>query len=58
MVNIGFHNLRWIVHNFLNAPKLPDVERVIYDYLEEYPEDVERLHALILKAYSVVDSMM
>ena len=58
MVNIGSGNLRWIVHNLINAPKPPDVERVIYDYLDEYPEDVERLHALILKAYSVVESMM
>ena len=58
MVNIGSGNLRWIVHNLLNAPKPPEVERVISDYLEEYPEDVEHIHTLILKAYSVVESRL
>jgi acid stress-induced BolA-like protein IbaG/YrbA len=58
MVNIGSGNLRWIVHNLINSAKPLQVERVIYDYLDEYPEDVERLHALILKAYSVVESRL
>ena len=58
MVNIGSGNLRWIVHNLINAPKPPEVERVISDYLDEYPEDVERIHSLILKAYSVVESRL
>ena len=58
MVNIGSGNLRWIVHNLLNAPKPPEVERIISDYLDAYPEDVERIHSLILKAYSVVESRL
>jgi hypothetical protein len=54
MVDIRYR----IVHNLINSAKPPEVERVISDYLDEYPEDVERIHSLILKAYSVVESRM
>lgn len=54
MVDIRYR----IVHNLINSAKPPEVERVISDYLDAYPEDVERLHTLILKAYSVVESRM
>ena len=50
MVNIHYR----VVHNLINSSSLPQVERVVSDYLEEYPEDLERLHSLILKAHSVV----
>lgn len=58
MVDIRYPNLRWIVHNLINAPKPPEVERIISDYLDAYPEDVERIHTLILKAYTVVKARM
>lgn len=54
MVDIRYR----IVHNLINSAKSPEVERVISDYLDAYPEDVERLHTLILKAYSVVESRL
>lgn len=54
MVDIRYR----IVHNLINSANPPEVERVISDYLDEYPEDVERIHTLILKAYSVVESRM
>lgn len=54
MVNVHYR----IVHNLINSANSPEVERVISDYLDEYPEDVERIHTLILKAYSVVESRM
>ena len=47
-----------IVHNLINSANPPEVDRIISDYLDEYPEDVERIHSLILKAYSVVESRM
>lgn len=49
MVNIHYR----IVHNLISGSNL-QVEHVISDYLDEYPEDLERLHSLILKAHSVV----
>lgn len=54
MVDIRYR----IMHNLINSANSPEVERVISDYLDEYPEDVERIHTLILKAYSVVESRM
>lgn len=50
MVNIHYR----IVHNLISGPKPLQVEHVISDYLDEYPEDRERLHEIIEKAYSVV----
>lgn len=54
MVNLHYR----IIHNLISGPKPPEVEHVITDYLDEYPEDLERIHTLILKAYSVVESRM
>ena len=50
MVNLHYR----IVHNLISGPKPPEVEHVISDYLDEYPEDVERLREIIEKAHSVV----
>lgn len=50
MVNLHYR----IVHNLISGPKPPEVEHVISDYLDEYPEDLERLHTLILKAGAVI----
>ena len=50
MVNLHYR----IIHNLISGPKPPEVEHVITDYLDEYPEDLERLHSLILKAHSVI----
>lgn len=56
MVDLRYRNLRWIVHNLITCKSHPNIECIISDYLDEYPEDVERLHTIILKAYSVVES--
>ena len=50
MVNLHYR----IIHNLISGPKPPEVEHVISDYLDEYPEDLERLHSLILKAEAVI----
>jgi hypothetical protein len=50
MVNLHYR----IIHNLITGPKPPEVEHVITDYLDEYPEDLERLHTLILKAEAVI----
>ena len=50
MVNLHYR----IIHNLISGPKPPEVEYVISDYLDEYPEDLERLHTLILKAEAVI----
>ena len=50
MVNLHYR----IVHNLISGPTPAQVEHMITDYLDEYPEDLERLHTLILKAHSVV----
>ena len=50
MVNLHYR----IVHNLITGPTPAQVEHMITDYLDEYPEDLERLHSLILKAHSVV----
>ena len=42
-----------IVHNLINGSNL-QVEHVISDYLDEYPEDLERLREILEKAHSVV----
>ena len=49
MVNLHYR----IVHNLISGSNL-QVEHVISDYLNEYPEDLERLHTLILKADAVI----
>jgi hypothetical protein len=49
MVNLHYR----IVHNLISGPNL-QVEHVISDYLDEYPEDLERLREIIDKAHSVV----
>lgn len=43
-----------IVHNLINSANLPEVERVISEYLDEYPVDLERLRDILEKAHSVV----
>ena len=50
MVNLHYR----IIHNLISGPKPPEVEHVITDYLDEYPEDLERLHSLIPKAEAVI----
>jgi len=50
MVNLHYR----IIHNLISGPKPLEVERVISDYLDEYPEDLERLRAILEKAHSVV----
>lgn len=50
MVNIHYR----IVHNLINGPKPLQVERIISDYLDEYPGDLGRLHEILEKAHSVV----
>ena len=50
MVNLHYR----IIHNLITGPKPPEVEHVISDYLDEYPEDLERIHTLILKAEAVI----
>ena len=50
MVNLHYR----IIHNLINGPTPLQVEHVISDYLDEYPEDLERLHEIIEKAHSVV----
>ena len=50
MVNLHYR----IIHNLISGPKPPEVEHVITDYLDEYPEDLEGLHTLILKAEAVI----
>lgn len=50
MVNLHYR----IIHNLISGPKPPEVEHVITDYLDEYPEDLERLRAILEKAHSVV----
>ena len=49
MVNLHYR----IIHNLINGSNL-HVGYVISNYLDEYPEDLERLHSLILKAHNVV----
>ena len=49
MVNLHYR----ILHNLISGSNL-QVEHVISDYLEEYPEDLERLHEILEKAHSVV----
>jgi hypothetical protein len=41
------------VHNLISGSSL-HVEHVISDYLDEYPEDLERLRGILEKAHSVV----
>ena len=50
MVNLHYR----IIHNLISGPKPPEVEHMITDYLDEYPEDCERLREIIAKAHSVV----
>ncbi len=50
MVNIHYR----VVHNLITCQTHPNIERIISDYLEEYPEDLERLHEILEKAHSVV----
>ena len=50
MVNLHYR----IIHNLISGPTPPQVEHVISDYLDEYPEDLERLHEILEKAHSVV----
>ena len=50
MVNLHYR----IIHNLISGPKPPEVEHVISDYLDEYPEDLERLRDIIEKAHSVI----
>lgn len=54
MVDLRYRNLRWIVHNLITCQSHPQIERIISDYLDEYPEDLERLREIIEKAHSVV----
>ena len=54
MVDLRYRNLRWIVHNLITCKSHPNIECIISDYLEEYPEDLERLREVIEKAHSVV----
>lgn len=49
MVNLHYR----IVHNLISGSNL-QVEHVISDYLDEYPEDLERLHEILEKAHNVV----
>jgi len=50
MVNLHYR----IVHNLISGPTPAQVEHVISDYLDEYPEDLERLRDIIEKAHSVI----
>ena len=50
MVNLHYR----IVHNLITGPTPAQVEHVISDYLDEYPEDLERLRDIIEKAHSVI----
>jgi len=50
MVNLHYR----IVHNLISGPKPSQVECIISDYLDEYPEDLERLREILEKAHSVV----
>ncbi len=54
MVDLRYRNLRWIVHNLITCKSHSKIECIISDYLEEYPEDLERLREVIEKAHSVV----
>jgi len=49
MVNLHYR----IVHNLISGSNL-QIEHVISDYLDEYPEDLERLRVILEKAHSVV----
>lgn len=50
MVDIRYR----IVHNLITCKSHTNIERIISDYLDEYPEDLERLREIIEKAHSVV----
>ena len=54
MVDLRYRNLRWIVHNLITCKSHTNIECIISDYLDEYPEDVERLREILEKAHSVV----
>ena len=54
MVDLRYHNLRWIVHNLITCKSHPNIECIISNYLDEYPEDLERLREILEKAHSVV----
>lgn len=54
MVDLRYRNFRWIVHNLITCKSHPNIECIISDYLDEYPEDCERLREIIEKAHSVV----
>lgn len=54
MVDLRYCNLRWVVHNLITCPTHPKIEHMISDYLDEYPEDLERLREIIDKAHAVI----
>lgn len=54
MVDLRYRNLRWIVHNLITCKSHPNIECIISDYLDEYPEDLECLREIIEKAHSVI----
>ena len=54
MVNMHYR----ILHNLLRLPNPSKVECMVSDYLDEYPEDVELVHDVILRAYTVVKRRM